>query len=113
MTQIPLRCDGSPPEWAFLELQGVVTCRAPESEKGGLRGQELGTMLLGNLNQPTLRIGNQLCEGKETKLPLPMLICRKRKKAPGETQSCLEVVGVLRQKCLFNERPQPIVENSA
>lgn len=130
--QIPIHCsnianltnefEGYTPtvqdEWQIIELQGNITSR-PEKNK------PLDSVVLGQLSTKTssgksqtekceLLIGRQKCEGKTIPLKKPLVVLEKitsnnniEHKESNMTVS-YRVVGIVREKLLFANRPIPL-----
>mmetsp|Transcript_21467 Transcript_21467/g.42618 ORF Transcript_21467/g.42618 Transcript_21467/m.42618 type:complete len:131 (-) Transcript_21467:191-583(-) len=128
MTRILVKCQ-SDNEWAFIELQGVLSARSNttgglEKSYSCLRGQSMGKMSINPLGKPELVIGNRLLEGKVVKLSKPWVVTKKVAESltkrikttessdtssSSETATQIDVVGIVRQKYVFDTMPQPIV----
>ncbi|KAL3365519.1 hypothetical protein AABB24_010572 [Solanum stoloniferum] len=105
--QIQVKCscgEEKCPEWAILELQGVV--EAQPSFKDRLQNLRIGTLC-----RPTSQLTG-------TKVPLkkPMLVLKKIKLSTEEekgdinsTKVELDVIGVIRQRILFKTRPKALI----
>jgi hypothetical protein len=110
--------EGGIPEWVILELQGEVVAR------GGLAGQELGTLIYDEGSKATLTIGSHRLDGKEYPLPAPFFVTRKVTE-DGETEqeggdqalvgdsgrcrTVYKVIGKVTKKLLFKQRPKPLI----
>eukprot|EP01083_Nonionella_stella_P022570 62422_1 len=102
--QIPIRCSGEPGEWGMIELQGELS--SPVSTT--LRGMEMGQLIIKENGGVSITVGNNLLDGKKVTLAKPLLLTEKA--SPSESK-CLEVLGIIRWKYIFNKRPRPILKN--
>lgn len=101
-----VRCPRDPTNLVLLELQGEVSSRSKI-----FSGLELGSLSFSN-GKPTLRIGNHSLDGSVQKMKKPVVctkIVRDIKTDDGGTRSEVQVVAIVREKYLFNTRPQPII----
>lgn len=120
MPPIQVKCscgEGNCPEWAIIELQGVVEPR-PEFEN------RLQNLQIGRLCRPTCQetytftIGYHELTGSKVALKKPLLLLKKVKHADQNANSEssptveLDVVGVIRHKILFKTRPKALITNS-
>ncbi|KAL5206796.1 hypothetical protein ABZP36_035005 [Zizania latifolia] len=89
--QIRVRCEcgeGSCPEWAVVEVQGVAAY--------------------------TFTVGYHELAGTKVTLKKPLLVLRKKKVELANSSAAaaaaeLEVVGVIRHKILFKDRPKALI----
>nr|CAB3478986.1 unnamed protein product [Digitaria exilis] len=102
--EIRVRCgcgESSCPEWAVVELQGVVQ---PQASFAGY----------------TFTVGYHELAGTKVTLKKPLLVLRKKKvggggvgdqEPPAEVE--LEVIGIIRHKILFKDRPKALISKPA
>ncbi|KAL0822486.1 hypothetical protein ABMA28_004541 [Loxostege sticticalis] len=94
------------PEWAIVELQGLIQMK---------KGSDGGPALVGDLNyygrsrQPVLVLGHHVLAGKEVKLEQPMAVIEKLT----DDSTKYRVRAVVKKKLLFKSRPKPIISNVA
>ncbi|XP_062199416.1 uncharacterized protein LOC133901895 [Phragmites australis] len=122
--QIRVRCgcgESSCPEWAVVELQGVV--QPQPSFSGDIRGLHIGRLCSspsGSTNSKagyTFTVGYHELAGTKVTLKKPLLVLRKKKVSSGGDQEPpvaaaeleLEVIGVIRHKILFKDRPKALI----
>jgi hypothetical protein len=79
----------------LLELQGSVKPIDKSSTLESYNGESLGS-----LTGSSLVIGNRALDGKSETVKKPIIVMRKT------DQNTLEIVGVIRNKLLFNSRPK-------
>ncbi|MED6224214.1 hypothetical protein PIB30_081749 [Stylosanthes scabra] len=107
--------EGGCKEWAIVELQGIV-----EPQPGF--HDSLPNLQIGILCRPssqevyTLTIGYHELTGSKVPLKKPMLVLKKVKHSPtdrGESSGCgeveLQVVGIIRHRILFKNRPKVLI----
>uniref|UniRef100_A0A0A9E494 Uncharacterized protein n=1 Tax=Arundo donax TaxID=35708 RepID=A0A0A9E494_ARUDO len=108
------------PEWAVVELQGVVQAQA--SFAGDIRGLHIGRLCSSSSCGYTFTVGYHELAGTKLTLKKPLLVLRKKKKvssgvgggqeppAPSAAAEMdLEVIGVIRHKILFKDRPKALI----
>ena len=119
----------SPPrkEWAIIELQGTIEMQA-HCKEDPLAGKFIGDLHFTKSGEPTLIIGHHILYGKMSKLEKPFAIMRKRTASPSksrvgsgedeegrsrddESSTRYDVMGLIKHKLLFNQRPKPIIAN--
>ncbi|RWW27134.1 hypothetical protein GW17_00008436 [Ensete ventricosum] len=121
--QIRVKCncgDGKCPEWAIVELQGVVESQLATSDQ--INGLEIGHLCCPSLSssssQPsyTFTVGYHELSGTKVQLKKPLLVLKKKAAvdAAGPEFSSssaveLEVIGIIRQKILFKTRPKALI----
>ncbi|TKW24367.1 hypothetical protein SEVIR_3G047800v4 [Setaria viridis] len=122
--QIRVRCgcsDSSCPEWAVVELQGVVQPQA--SFSGDIRGLHIGRLCSApspssSKGGYTFTVGYHELAGTKVTLKKPLLVLRKKKVTGGAAdqepptaaeEAELEVIGVIRHKILFKDRPKALI----
>ncbi|PAA68185.1 hypothetical protein BOX15_Mlig011546g1, partial [Macrostomum lignano] len=90
--------------WSLIELQGSFESRTlaednliDQEEK--LRGGLIGDLLFSrHSGQPLLIVGHHLLQGKSVPLEKPLAVIRGN-----------QIVGVIRNKLVFRDRPKPII----
>ncbi|CAN6217239.1 unnamed protein product [Urochloa humidicola] len=126
--EIRVRCgcgESSCPEWAVVELQGVVQPQA--SFAGDIRGLHIGRLCSApspssssSKGGYTFTVGYHELAGTKVVLKKPLLVLRKKKVSNGggaadqespaaEVEQELEVIGVIRHKILFKDRPKALI----
>lgn len=119
--QIQLKCscgDGSCPEWAIVELQGVVEVQP--SFQGQLQNLEIGKLCRPSSQEVyTFTVGYHELTGSKVPLKKPFLVLKKVKLMDAEQSSNtdsanspkveLEVVGIIRHRILFKTRPKALI----
>ncbi|XP_044507087.1 chromosome transmission fidelity protein 8 homolog [Mangifera indica] len=116
--QIRIKCscgEGSCPEWAIIELQGVVEVQPSFQDR--LQNLEIGQLCRPSSQENyTFTIGYHELTGSKVALKKPMLVLKKVKRMDidqsGENQSPgteLEVVGIIRHRILFKTRPKALI----
>ncbi|XP_052755005.1 chromosome transmission fidelity protein 8 homolog [Galleria mellonella] len=99
--------EGGVPEWAIVELQGLIQTKKESLE---------GPTVVGDLHyysrnhHPVLILGHHVLNGKEVKLDQPMAVIEKVN-ASDKTE--YKVRAVVKKKILFKSRPKPIISNVA
>ncbi|KAL6592441.1 hypothetical protein ACP70R_049494 [Stipagrostis hirtigluma subsp. patula] len=124
--QIRVQCgcgEAACPEWAVVELQGVVQPQA--SLAGTTRGLHIGRLCSAPSPSSsskagfTFTVGYHELAGTKVALKKPLLVLRKKKP---EQSGCeqeraaeveLEVIGVIRHKILFKDRPKALISKPA
>ncbi|KAF8716495.1 hypothetical protein HU200_026280 [Digitaria exilis] len=125
--EIRVRCgcgESSCPEWAVVELQGVVQPQA--SFAGDIRGLHIGRLCSAPSPSATSKagytftVGYHELAGTKVTLKKPLLVLRKKKvggggvgdqEPPAEVE--LEVIGIIRHKILFKDRPKALISKPA
>ncbi|CAN6173907.1 unnamed protein product [Urochloa humidicola] len=122
--EIRVRCGCGEPsclEWAVVELQGVVQPQA--SFAGDIRGLHIGRLCYApspsaSKGGYTFTVGYHELAGTKVVLKKPLLVLRKKKVSSGgdqespaaaEVEQELEVIGVIRHKILFKDRPKALI----
>ncbi|XP_037974744.2 chromosome transmission fidelity protein 8 homolog [Plutella xylostella] len=98
-------CEGGVPEWAIVELQGLVQMKKDGTEGGTVVGDLHYHARSGH---PTLILGHHILSGKEVKLEQPMAVLEKVTK---EDSTEYKVKAIVKKKLLFKSRPKPIISN--
>ncbi|XP_068618498.1 chromosome transmission fidelity protein 8 homolog [Battus philenor] len=97
--------DSSVPEWAIVELQGLVQMK---------KDVTTGPTVIGDLHyyhrnkQPVLVLGHHILNGKEVKLEQPMAVIEK---VNVEGKMEYKLKAVVKKKILFKSRPKPIISH--
>ena len=126
--QIQVRCgcgEAACPEWAVVEVQGVLQPQPCFS--GRIQGLHIGR-LCSTSSAPTSKggytftVGYHELAGSKVTLKKPLLVLRKKKNDkgnPGElgqggqaaaaAEVELEVIGIIRHKILFKDRPKALI----
>ncbi|KAF0912129.1 hypothetical protein E2562_013022 [Oryza meyeriana var. granulata] len=120
--QIRVRCgcgEASCPEWAVVEVQGVV--QAQPSFSGRIQGLHIGRLCAAASPSSkaafTFTVGYHELAGTKVTLKKPLLVLRKKKTTTEEVDNAstagekteLEVIGVIRHKILFKDRPKALI----
>ncbi|XP_015077695.1 putative uncharacterized protein DDB_G0287975 isoform X1 [Solanum pennellii] len=116
--QIQVKCscgEEKCPEWAILELQGVVEVQP--SFKDRLQNLQIGTLCRPTSQENyTFTVGYHELTGTKMPLKKPMLVLKKIKLSTEEekgdinsTKVELDVIGVIRQRILFKTRPKALI----
>ncbi|XP_008652531.1 putative uncharacterized protein DDB_G0287975 [Zea mays] len=123
--QIRVQCacgESSCPEWAVVELQGVVQPQA--SFAGDIRGLHIGRLCSSPSPASasskagfTFTVGYHELAGTKVTLKKPLLVLRKKKvnagaqeeEPPTAAEVELEVIGIIRHKILFKDRPKALI----
>lgn len=128
--QIRVRCgcgESSCLEWAVVELQGVV--QPQPSFTGDIRGLHKDPLCSGPSTSSssskarcTFTVGYHelACAGSKVALKKPLLVLRKKKASGGDQEPPtvaaadveLEVIGIIRQKILFKDRPKALISSN-
>ncbi|XP_053606966.1 chromosome transmission fidelity protein 8 homolog [Plodia interpunctella] len=95
------------PEWAILELQGLVQSKKDNSSGATVAGDLHYSSRSGH---PVLILGHHVLNGKEVKLEQPIAVLEKV--ITGD-QTGYKVKAVVKKKLLFKSRPKPIISNVA
>ncbi|XP_026499220.1 chromosome transmission fidelity protein 8 homolog [Vanessa tameamea] len=105
--QIFVKCEseGSVPEWALVELQGLIQMKEEKRN---------GPTVVGDLHyfnrsrHPVLVLGHHVLNGKEVKLEQAMAVMEKVNE---EDKVSYRVKAIVKKKLLFKSRPKPIISN--
>ncbi|RAL41288.1 hypothetical protein DM860_010082 [Cuscuta australis] len=105
-------CAESCPEWAIVELQGVIEAQPAFANR--LQDLQIGVLCRPSAQEIyTFTVGYHELTGNKVPLKKPMLILKKRKldedtdiNTPGVE---LDVIGIIRQKVLFKTRPRALI----
>lgn len=97
--------EGGVPEWAIIELQGLVQMK----NENPTCATVVGDLHYYNRNRhPVLVLGHHVLNGKEVKLEQPMAVIQKTNLGD---EIKYEVKAVVKKKLLFKSRPKPIICN--
>ncbi|KAK6135317.1 hypothetical protein DH2020_030959 [Rehmannia glutinosa] len=120
--QIQVKCscgEGSCPEWAIVELQGVV--EAQPSYVDRLQNLQIGVLCRPSSQENyTFTVGYHELTGSKVTLKKPLLVLKKIKlqdeeeETEGDVSSTkveLDVIGVIRHKILFKTRPKALISS--
>ncbi|KAK4784147.1 hypothetical protein SAY86_018515 [Trapa natans] len=117
--QIQLKCscgEGSCPEWAIIELQGVVEVQPDFQEQ--LKNLKIGQICRSSEDTYTFTIGYHELTGSKVPMKKPLLVLKKIKKNIEDNADTnpsnpfkmeLEVIGIIRHKILFKTRPKALI----
>ncbi|XP_072969376.1 uncharacterized protein [Typha angustifolia] len=120
--QIKIKCncsEGKCPEWAIVELQGVVESQAAIGNQ--IQGLEIGQLCCSSSSSQvnyTFTVGYHELSGTKVALKKPLLVLKKKKAVDGQEIVSnsrvssgveLEVIGVIRHKILFKDRPKALI----
>ncbi|XP_073003501.1 uncharacterized protein [Typha latifolia] len=120
--QIKIKCncsEGKCPEWAIVELQGVVESQAAIGNQ--IQGLEIGRLCCSSSSSQvnyTFTVGYHELSGTKVALKKPSLVLKKKKAVDGQEIVSnsrvssgveLEVIGVIRHKILFKDRPKALI----
>ncbi|CAI9092192.1 OLC1v1027377C1 [Oldenlandia corymbosa var. corymbosa] len=121
--KIKVRCscgEGKCPEWAVVELQGVVETQPAFQNR--LHNLQIGVLCRPSSQETyTFTVGYHELTGTKVPLKKPMLVLKKIKPASyegdngdGENGSGsagveMEVIGIIRHKILFKTRPKALI----
>ncbi|KAG6555939.1 hypothetical protein Mapa_001876 [Marchantia paleacea] len=122
---IPLKCScGDCQEWAMIELQGSI-----EIQQSGLleriQALTIGTLCKRAGGKFTFTVGYHELEGSQVALKKPLLILKSRTQevqddnsmeidstgnaSKQEPKAELQVIGIIRHKLLFKNRPKALI----
>ncbi|XP_052168719.1 chromosome transmission fidelity protein 8 [Oryza glaberrima] len=113
--QIRVRCgcgEAGCPEWAIVEVQGVVQPQPCFS--GRIQGLHIGRLCAAAAAPSskaafTFTVGYHELAGTKVALKKPLLVLRKKKTTAVAAETELEVIGVIRHKILFKDRPKALI----
>ncbi|KAB2016852.1 hypothetical protein ES319_D08G121100v1 [Gossypium barbadense] len=113
--QIQVKCSCGAekcPEWAIVELQGVVEVQP--SFQHSLQNLQIGLLCRPSSQENyTFTVGYHELTGSKVALKKPMVVLKKIKYMDVATSSSscveLDVVGVIRHKILFKTRPTALI----
>ncbi|KAL0400776.1 UNVERIFIED_CONTAM: Chromosome transmission fidelity protein 8 [Sesamum latifolium] len=121
--QIKVKCscgEGNCPEWAIVELQGVV--EAQPSFENRLQNLQIGVLCRPSSQENyTFTVGYHELTGTKVSLKKPILVLKKIKLRKEEEEEGeddvnsagveLDVIGVIRHKILFKTRPKALISS--
>ncbi|CAN1267300.1 Chromosome transmission fidelity protein 8 homolog [Linum perenne] len=98
------------PEWAIVELQGVVEVQPAFEDK--IQNLEIGRLCRpSDDDKYTLTIGYHELSGTKVALKKPLAVLKKVKPIEiGKVE--LDVVGIIRSKILFKTRPKALISKT-
>ncbi|GAA0149451.1 hypothetical protein LIER_08615 [Lithospermum erythrorhizon] len=114
--QIKVKCscgEGKCPEWAIVELQGVV--EAQPHMQGSLQNLQIGVLCRPSSQESyTFTVGYHELTGTKVQLKKPLLVLKKIKQGNDDEENCdtnssrveLDVIGIIRHRILFKTRPR-------
>ncbi|KAH7537996.1 hypothetical protein FEM48_Zijuj03G0152500 [Ziziphus jujuba var. spinosa] len=112
--RVKCSCGDKCPEWAIVELQGVVEVQPQFQDR-------LQNLQIGHLCRPssqevyTFTVGYHELTGTKVPLKKPLLVLKKVKHpsvdAADSARAELEVIGIIRHKILFKTRPMALISN--
>lgn len=114
--QIRVKCscgEGNCPEWAIVELQGVVELQP--SVHSRLQSLQIGILCRPSSQETyTFTVGYHELTGTKVSLKKPLLVLKKIKHDNGreEVESDgieVDVIGIIRHKILFKTRPKALI----
>ncbi|XP_021622472.1 putative uncharacterized protein DDB_G0287975 isoform X2 [Manihot esculenta] len=119
--QIQVKCSCSAescPEWAIVELQGVVEVQPSLQDR-------LQNLVIGELCRPssqenyTFTVGYHELTGSKVTLKKPLLVLKKVKlmdvdqgSENSSVEVALDVIGIIRRKILFKTRPRALISSN-
>ncbi|KQJ89771.1 putative uncharacterized protein DDB_G0287975 isoform X2 [Brachypodium distachyon] len=115
--QIQVRCgcgEAACPEWTVVEVQGVLQPQPCFS--GRIQGLHIGRLCTSSPSSSsnskggyTFTVGYHELTGTKVTLKKPLLVLRKKKKKNAAEEVELDVIGVIRHKILFKDRPKALI----
>ncbi|KAI3731309.1 hypothetical protein L1987_62497 [Smallanthus sonchifolius] len=116
--EVKLKCscgESSCPEWAIIELQGIVEVQP--SFKDRMQNLQIGLLCRPSSQETyTFTVGYHELSGSKILLKKPLLVLKKKMiKSDMEIDQNdssrveLEVVGIIRQRILFKTRPKALI----
>ncbi|KAF5175534.1 Chromosome transmission fidelity protein [Thalictrum thalictroides] len=117
--QIQVKCncgDQSCPEWAVVEMQGVVEVQPSFQDR--LQNLEIGCLCRTSSQDFTFTVGYHELTGSRMLLKKPLLVLKKKRAIdpnepsnPNSSRVELEIVGVIHHRVLFKTRPQALISS--
>ncbi|XP_046585012.1 chromosome transmission fidelity protein 8 homolog isoform X2 [Haliotis rubra] len=117
MVQVYIQLPGGAkdcPEWAIIDLQGVLETRHPVP----LGGKFIGDLHFTKKDAPVLIIGHHILYGKVVDLEKPFAVLAKQSQTQGDvametnqTNNGYVVEAIIKKKILFKTRPKPIISH--
>ncbi|GAB2294043.1 hypothetical protein Dimus_028259 [Dionaea muscipula] len=115
--KIEVKCscgEGNCPEWAIVELQGVVEVQPGFQDR--LHNLEIGRLCRPSSQEVyTFTVGYHELTGSRVTLKKPLLVLKKVKQSdqgPMPAMAQLDVIGVIRHKILFKTRPKALISKA-
>uniref|UniRef100_A0A5B7C1X0 Chromosome transmission fidelity protein 8 n=1 Tax=Davidia involucrata TaxID=16924 RepID=A0A5B7C1X0_DAVIN len=116
--QIQVKCgcgEGNCPEWAIVELQGVVEAQPAIQDR--LQNLEIGQLCRPSSQENyTFTVGYHELTGSKVPLKKPLLVLKKMRHLDAEQNSELEssrveleIIGIIRHRILFKTRPKALI----
>ncbi|XAR71730.1 hypothetical protein NMG60_11018133 [Bertholletia excelsa] len=116
--QIQVKCscgEGNCPEWAIIELQGVIEPQPAFQER--LQNLEIGQLCRPSSQESyTFTVGYHELTGSKVPLKKPLLVLKKTRSSAldqgGDLSLStveLQVIGIIRQRILFKTRPRALI----
>jgi hypothetical protein len=84
----------------LVEIQGKIELLSTDLRLGELGFED---------NEPRLMIGNHIIQGKRVVLKNPILVVEKGESDKGKVLNCRRII---REKLLFNSRPEHIIDRN-
>ncbi|KAK2973081.1 hypothetical protein RJ640_023011 [Escallonia rubra] len=119
--QIRVKCscgEGKCPEWAIVELQGVVEVQPDFQDR--LQNLQIGLLCRPSSQENyTFTVGYHELTGSKVPLKKPLLVLKKIKHSNAEEDSAtvnlsrveMEVIGIIRHRILFKIRPKALISS--
>lgn len=108
--RVKCSCGENCPEWAMLELQGMVEIQPQFQDR--LHNLKIG--LLCRPSSPetyTFTVGYHELTGTKVPLKKPLLVLNKAKHTGEDARVELEVIGIIRHRILFKTRPKALISS--
>ncbi|KAF3433007.1 hypothetical protein FNV43_RR24109 [Rhamnella rubrinervis] len=114
--KVKCSCGEKCPEWAIVELQGVVDVQPQFQDR--LQNLEIGQLCRPSSQEVyTFTVGYHELTGSKVPLKKPLLVLKKVKRSDvdrsgGDEDSArveLEVIGIIRHRILFKTRPKALI----
>jgi hypothetical protein len=128
MSGILFHCPNDPLEWILFDLQGDLVMKSQVIIDNSLfNNNNLGYIISVNNNIASVRIGNNILEGKLEKLKKPLILCKKTKDLNENeikwlnennkqfsfvnlaAEPKLHLLAIVKQKFAFSTRPKAVV----
>ncbi|KAK3006278.1 hypothetical protein RJ639_017772 [Escallonia herrerae] len=119
--QIRVKCscgEGKCPEWAIVELQGVVEAQPDFQDR--LQNLQIGLLCRPSSQENyTFTVGYHELTGSKVPLKKPLLVLKKIKHSNAEEDSAtvnlsrveMDVIGIIRHRILFKTRPKALISS--
>ncbi|XP_044467993.1 chromosome transmission fidelity protein 8 homolog isoform X2 [Mangifera indica] len=110
--QIRIKCsceEGSCPDWAIIEVQGVVEVQPSFQDR--LRNLEIGQLCRPSSQENyAFTIGYHELTGSKVALKKPILVLKIVQSSDNQSpEADLKVVGIIRHRILFKTRPKALI----